>query len=86
VTGNGNNTIYLGGGHNTLLDASGRHHDTVVGFSQANGDRIETTDNVTDVLASQTQVNFGLDTQITLSDGSTITLKYVSHVDAGFFT
>jgi hypothetical protein len=86
VTGNGNNTIYLGGGNNTLLDASGRHHDTVTGFSAANGDRIHlTTDSVANVLASATQVNFGLDTQITLSDGSTITLKFVSHIDPGFF-
>lgn len=87
ITGNGENTIYLGGGHNTLLDASGRHNDTVTGFSQASGDRIHlTTDTVTDALAHATQINSGLDTLITLSDGSTITLKFVSHIDSGFFS
>lgn len=86
VTGNGNNTIYLGGGGNTVVDASGRYHDTITGFSQVGGDRIHlTTDTVSDALASATSANFGLDTVITLSDGSTITLKYVNHIDAGFF-
>jgi Ca2+-binding RTX toxin-like protein len=86
VTGSGNNSILLVGGNNTLLDSAGVSNDTVTGFNAAAGDRIHlTTDTAANAIAHTTQTNFGLDTVITLADGSTITLKFVSHIDLGFF-
>jgi hypothetical protein len=58
-----------------------------VGFDQAAGDRIHlTTDSVTNALAHSTSVNGGLDTLITLSNSSTILLKFVSHMGGSFYS
>jgi hypothetical protein len=85
--GSGNNIIYMGGANQTLLDTSSVYADTVVGFSEANGDRVHlTTDTSGDALAHSMLVNGGADTLITLSDSSAILLKGVSHIDSTFFS
>jgi hypothetical protein len=58
--------------------------DTVVGFNQAAGASIQTPDNPATVAAASTVVG-GTDMLISLSDGSTLLLKYVTGVDATFF-
>lgn len=74
------------GGNMIFADAGNQFTDTVVGFDQAAGDRIHlTSDTVANALAHSAQVNGGADTLITLTDGSTILLKGVSHIDTGFF-
>jgi hypothetical protein len=79
--------INLAGSNVTLAEGPNKYADTVVGFDQAAGDRIHlTTETVTNAVANSTQVNGGLDTLITLSDGSTILLKGISHIDSTFFS
>jgi len=79
--------INLSGTNLTVSDGPNQYADTVVGFDQSVGDRIHlTTDTVADALAHSTQVNGGADTLITLSDGSTILLKGVTHIDGTFFS
>ena len=88
VTGGGgnNNTIYLGGSDNVLTDGPTVFNDTVIGFNQAAGDRIHlTSDTGSDALAHTSVVN-STDMLIALSNGSTILLKWTSHVDASFFS
>ncbi len=84
--GGGNNVIFLTVSNVTLLDGSAVHHDTVIGFDPLNGDRIDlTTDPPANALAHSTLINGGQDTQIALSDGSTIVLRGISSIDASFF-
>ena len=60
--------------------------DTVFGFDQSAGDRIHlVTDTVANAVANSTLVNSGHDMLITLSDGSTILLSGVSHIDSTVF-
>jgi hypothetical protein len=85
--GSDDNVIYMGGANQTLLDTSSVYADTVVGFSEASGDRIHlTTDTVSDALTHSIQVNGGADTLITLADTSTILLKGIATIDSSFFT
>ena len=87
AAGSGNNLIYMSGANQTLLDASGNYNDTVVGFDEGSGDRIQlTTDTVADALAHSAQINGGQDTLITLADSSTILLKGIAHIDNSFFS
>ncbi len=80
-------TVNVFGSGTTLADGGNKFADTVVGFDQSAGDRIHlTTDTVADAVAHSTQVHGGADTMITLSDGSTILLKGVSHIDPSFFS
>ncbi len=75
------------GGNMTFADAGNKFTDTVVGFDQSAGDRIHlTSDTAANAVAHSTQVNGGADTLVTLSDGSTILLKGVGHIDSGFFS
>ncbi|HEX3881185.1 MAG TPA: Ig-like domain-containing protein [Stellaceae bacterium] len=84
--GGGNNTIYLGGADTDLTDGPAVFNDTVVGFSQATGDRIHlTSDTTANALLHSSHINGGLDTQINLSNGSAIVLKFVAQVDISFF-
>jgi Ca2+-binding RTX toxin-like protein len=79
--------VTFGGANMTIADGGSKFTDTVVGFDQAAGDRIHlTSDTVADAVAHSTQVNAGADTLITLSDGSTILLKGVTHIDSSFFS
>lgn len=85
--GGGSNTIYFGGANNVLTDGPAVFNDTITGFDQVAGDRIHlTSDTSADALAHSTPINGGRDTQISLSDGSTIVLKWVSHIDGSFFS
>jgi Ca2+-binding RTX toxin-like protein len=85
--GNSNDVVNLGGTHQTFVDQPATYQDTVVGFDQSNGDRIHlTTDSVSNAVANATPANGGADTKITLSDGSTILLKGVTHIDSSFFS
>jgi Ca2+-binding RTX toxin-like protein len=85
--GGGNDQIAIGSGAQTLVDDGTAFNDTVVGFDQTSGDRIHlTSDTAANALAHSHQVNGGLDTLITLSDGSTILLKFVNHIDNSFFS
>jgi hypothetical protein len=87
ATGSGDELIDFTGSNETFLDSPGVYNDTIVGFSQAQGDRIHlTTDTVTDALTHATLVDGGQDTMITLADTSTITLKGVTHVDSTYFS
>jgi hypothetical protein len=84
--GGGNNVIFLEAGNATLVDGIAVHHDTVIGFDPLNGDTIDlTTDAPTHALAHSTLINGGQDTQIALSDGSSIVLRGISSIDASFF-
>jgi len=79
--------VNFSGANMTFADGGNKFADTVVGFDQSAGDRIHlTTDTVADAVAHSTQVHGGADTMITLSDGSTILLKGVSHIDPSFFS
>jgi len=79
--------VNFGGANMTFADGGNKFTDTVVGFDQSAGDRIHlTTDTAADAVAHSTQVNGGADTLITLSDGSTILLKGISHINSGFFS
>ena len=79
--------VNFGGANMTFADAGNKFTDTVVGFDQAAGDRIHlTSDTVANAVAHSTQVNAGTDTLITLSDGSTILLKGITHIDSSFFS
>jgi hypothetical protein len=70
---------------NELFIASGAvYSDTIIGFAQANGDRIHLA--AGDTVASSTLVNGGQDTLITLSNSSTILLKGVANLDPSFFS
>jgi hypothetical protein len=83
--GGGNNLIYFGGSNNVLTDGATPFNDTVIGFNQTAEDHIHlTSDSVSDALAHTSLLN-GTDTLITLSHGSTILLKWISHIDASFF-
>jgi len=85
--GTGNALVNLGGINQTFVDQPGTYQDTVVGFDKAGGDRIHlTTDTVSNAVANATPANGGADTQITLSDGSTILLKGVTHINGSFFS
>lgn len=85
--GSNHGVINLFGTNTTLTDGPNQYADTVIGFDQATGDRIHlTTDTAANAVAHSTQVNAGADTLITLSDGSTILLKGVSHIDGSFFS
>lgn len=78
--------ITVGGSHFTFTEGPGLFADTIVGFDQAAGDRIDlTTESKHAAIAGSKQVNHGQDTLITLNDGSTLLLKGVSHIDPGFF-
>jgi hypothetical protein len=79
--------IDLSGSFDTFESGANSYHDTIIGFDQAAGDRIQlTTESVSTALAHSHQVNGGHDTLITLQDGSTILLKGVSHINASFFS
>jgi hypothetical protein len=83
---NASTLVYTGETNQTFVDTAAIYNDTVIGFSDAAGDRIHlTTDTVRDALAHSTQVNGGADTLISLSDSSTILLKGITHIDSGFF-
>jgi hypothetical protein len=70
-----------------LTDGPVVFHDTVIGFSQSQGDSIHlTADTAADALAHSTQVNQGADTLISLANGSTILLKGVGSIGASFFS
>ena len=85
--GSGQALIGLGAGPELFVDGSSVYTDTVSGFVQSAGDRIHlTTDTVSDALAHSTQVNGGQSTLISFSDGSSILLQGVSHIDPSFFT
>jgi len=84
ISGGGTATAYLGGTNATFVDSGPGFADTVIGFSKAAGDAIQTPDNPATVAANSTVVN-GTDTLITFGDGSTLLLKYVTGVDASFF-
>ena len=88
VTAGGNSLVSFGGTHETFADGAPKYADTVVGFSQGAGDRIQLSggDTVTSALAHSKQVNGGHDTLITLNDGSTILLKGISSVNSHFFS
>lgn len=85
VAGGGLGLVFLGGTNATFADSGPGFDDTVVGFDAAKGDTIQTPDNPTVVAATATPANGGLDTVISFSDGSTLTLKFVTHVDSTFF-
>ena len=80
--------INLSGGYDTLVDGGNEFHDTVTGFSAAQGDTIHLTggDTVSYALAHSQQVNSGADALIALNDGSTILLKGITHITAGLFS
>jgi len=86
-SGGGNELINFVGGGDKLLDDDSHFADTVVGFVEGS-DQIQLSggDTAASAVASQQQVNSGQDTLITLSDGSTILLKGIAHVDQGFFS
>jgi hypothetical protein len=74
----------MGGTDQTFADNASNtvYSDTIVGFDEAAGDHIHLEGGHT--VASSQLVN-GTDTLIKLSDGSTILLKWVSHVDNSIF-
>ena len=88
TAGSGASAInFLNAANQTFIDSSNVYADTIVSFDQAAGDRIHlTTDTVTNAVANSTQVNNGADTLVSLSDGSTILLKGVTHIDSSFFS
>jgi hypothetical protein len=77
--------IQLLGSGTTIVDTAQAYHDTVVGFTEGTDHVHLTTDTPEHAVSSQ-QVNGGRDTLITLTDGSTILFKGVSHLDSGFFS
>ncbi|HEY1798639.1 MAG TPA: calcium-binding protein [Stellaceae bacterium] len=84
-SGLGKTDVSLGGTNNTFADnGTGTYQDTVTGFDQSAGDRIHLA--AGDTVATTTPENGGVDTLVTLSDGSTILLKGVGHVDSSFFS
>jgi hypothetical protein len=93
-TGANASTINLSSAVNTFTLAYGpnKYTDTVVGFNASAGDTIHlnSTDgglaNINAIVGTQVSENGGLDTLITLADGSTILLKGVAHVDSSFFS
>jgi hypothetical protein len=77
----------FGAGAEIFSDGPSLYTDTVSGFIQSAGDSIHlTTDTVGNAVAHSTQVNSGQDSLISLSDGSSILLQGVSHIDPGFFS
>jgi hypothetical protein len=85
--GVGEAQITVGGAAFTFSEGPQFFADTIVGFDQQAGDRIQlTTESAHDAIAHSTQVNHGQDTLITLNDGSTILLKGVGHINTGFFS
>lgn len=84
-SGTNQGLVTFSGTNMTLADGGNKFADTVVGFDQSAGDRIHlTTDTVADAVAHSTQVSG--DTLITLSDGSTILLKGITHINSSFFS
>ena len=83
----GSDLIHMIGGGATFEAGHNGYADTVVGFLEGS-DTIALTggDNAGDLVATQQQQNGGQDTLIALSDGSTILLKGIAHVDQGFFS
>jgi hypothetical protein len=85
--GIGEAQITVGGADFTFREGSQFFADTIVGFDQPAGDRIQlTTESAHYAIAHSQQVNQGQDTLITLNDGSTILLKGISHINSGFFS
>jgi hypothetical protein len=78
-------SITLAGTSMTCADGSHTHADTVNGFSEAAGETIKLSA-AGHTVASSRQINGGADTLITLSSGSTILLKGVSHIDNSLFS
>jgi Ca2+-binding RTX toxin-like protein len=76
--------VSLSGTNMTFVDGPNVYNDTIVGFDSAAGDTINLSSSGHTVSTSSL-VNGGQDTQIVLSDGSTILLKGVTHLDPGFF-
>src|SRR5262249_21362040 len=75
ITATPHSTIDIGGGD-----------DTIVGFDQSADERLHlTVGTVSNALAHASATNGGKDTLMTLSDGSLILLKGVSHIDGSFF-
>lgn len=72
----------------TFADTDLIYNDTVVGFDQTIGDRIQLAGNDTAdyALAHAAQTNGGQDTLIALNDGSSILLKGITHIDNSFFS
>jgi hypothetical protein len=72
----------------TFLDGAALYADTIVGFSDTQGDtiRLAGSDTPSYALAHTTPVNGGQDTLIALNDGSTILLKGVTQIDSSFFS
>jgi len=85
VAGGGSALIELGGHPSTFADTSGTYNDTIIGFDQSAGDTIKLS-GTGHTVASITHPNNGLDSLITLNDGSTILLKWVSQVENSFFS
>jgi hypothetical protein len=86
--GNTTAQINLSGSNTTITDGPNVYNDTVIGFSQAAGDRIHLTgsDTTSYALSHTSPQNGGQDTLITLNDGSTILLKGVSSINSSFFS
>lgn len=79
----GNQLVELSGGGTSIVEGSGIYHDTIVGFAAGSDHVALPGDEAAGVAAQQTQGQGG--TLVTLSDGSTILFKGISHVDNSFF-
>jgi Ca2+-binding RTX toxin-like protein len=77
---------WSGTDHTFADDGTPSYQDTIVGFNQAAGDTIKLNGPDTASYAVAHQSSSGGDTLVTLDDGSTILLKGVSSVSAGFFS
>ncbi|HEX3882734.1 MAG TPA: choice-of-anchor tandem repeat GloVer-containing protein [Stellaceae bacterium] len=87
ISDSGDSLLFLFGANNTLTDSGNVFNDTIFGFDAAQGDRIHlTSDTAADALTHSSPANGGLDTQIALSNGSSILLKFVSPIDLSFFS
>ena len=79
-----NSSVNLLYGAQTFVDNGQQFADTVVGFSQVEGDRIHLTHG--DTVCTAQSTNNGQDTLVTLSDSSTIRLVGISHFDVNFLS
>jgi Ca2+-binding RTX toxin-like protein len=79
-------TVSLFGNFDTFVDGPNTYSDTVVGFSQSAGDKIQLGGSNTASYAVAHATPQGADTLITLNDGSTILLKGIAHIDSSFFS
>lgn len=77
--------VNLTGGTMTFADGPNTYSDTVTGFSESSGDTIKLS-GTDHTVALSSQVNGGADTLITLSTGSAILLKGVSHIAGSIFS